>query len=112
METIIFKVKGSDPEPYKVTVTKDGNIVNAFCTCPAGRNGQYCKHRFAIMAANQDAVVSDNGDQVVEVNSWIPGSNIEAALSEYAEAEHEKDKATKRLSLAKKNVAKAMREKI
>ncbi len=112
MEKIIFKVRGSDPEPYKVTFTKDNSIVNAFCTCRAGINGQYCKHRFSIMAGNNDAVVSDNGEKVILVNSWIPGSNVEVVLCELAEAEHEKEKATRRLSAAKKNVAKAMRTKI
>ena len=110
MEEIIFKVKGSAPEPYKVTFTKNKNNINAFCTCPAGENGQYCKHRFAIMAGDSKAVVSSNKEQVMVIKSWLPGLDLEEALMELAEAEHEYDKAKKRLTAAKKNIARAMRQ--
>jgi uncharacterized Zn finger protein len=110
MDKIVFEVKGSAPEPYQVTFTKNENNINAFCTCPAGENGQYCKHRFAIMAGDAKAVVSSNRDQVTVVTSWLPGSDLEQAMMELAEAEHAHDKAKKRLTSAKKNVAKAMRQ--
>jgi len=110
MEKIIFLVKGSTPEPYKVTFTKNDNNLNAFCNCPAGVNGQYCKHRFAILAGDNKAVVSANKDQVIVVKSWLPGSDIEEALIKLAEAEQKYDKAKNRLSAAKKSVAKAMRQ--
>lgn len=108
MEELVFMVKGSSPEPYKVTFTKNKNNINAFCTCLAGENGQYCKHRFAIMAGDGKAVVSSNKDKVVIVKSWLPGSDLEEALMELAEAEHEHEKAKKRLTAAKKNVARAL----
>ncbi|HNO76406.1 MAG TPA: SWIM zinc finger family protein [Nitrosomonas mobilis] len=110
MEEIIFKVKGSARDPYKVTFTKNKNNINAFCTCPAGENGQYCKHRFAIMAGDSKAVVSSNKEQIMVIKSWLPGSDLEEALMELAVAEHEHDKAKKRLSAAKKNIARAMRQ--
>lgn len=110
MEEIIFKVKGSAQEPYKVTFTKNKNNINAFCTCPAGESGQYCKHRFAIIAGDNKAVVSSNKEQVMVIKSWLPGSDLEEALIELAEAEHEHDKAKKRLSAAKINIARAMRQ--
>lgn len=110
MEEVIFRVKGSSPEPYKVTFTKIKNNINAFCTCPAGQNGQYCKHRFAIMAGDNNAVVSPNKEKVMVVKSWLPGSDLEEALMELAEAEHEHDKAKKRLTAAKKSIARAMRQ--
>ncbi len=109
MESIVFKVKGSSLEPYEVTFTKNGNNINAFCTCTAGENGQYCKHRFSIMAGDSEAVVSSNKYQVIVVKSWLLGSDLEKAMLELAEAEHEHDKAKKRLA-AKKNVARVMRQ--
>lgn len=39
----------------------------------------------------------------------LPGSDLEEVLMELTEAEHEYDHAKRRLSIAKKNVAKAMR---
>lgn len=110
MEKLIFEVQGSSTDPYTVTFTKQKNNVNAFCTCPAGENGQYCRHRFAIMAGDSKAVISPNKDQVMVVKSWLPGSDVEEALMVLAEAEHEYDKAKTHLSMAKKNLAKAMRQ--
>ncbi len=109
MEPIKFLVQGSAPEPYQVTFTKTKNNLNAFCTCPAGDNGQYCKHRFSILSGSTTSIVSHNHDEVVLIQSWLPGSDVEKALKEVTEAEHECDLAKKRLSLAKKKVAKAMR---
>jgi uncharacterized Zn finger protein len=48
MEEICFLVQGSAEEPYKVTFRKKGNNLSAYCTCPAGENGQYCKHRIEV----------------------------------------------------------------
>jgi len=109
MEDIQFLVQGSASEPYKVRFEKSGRNVNAFCTCPAGANGQYCKHRFNIMAASRKGIVSANGDLVATVKSWLQGSDIEQALSELAEAEHEHEQAKARLKKAKIGIAAAMR---
>ena len=102
MKEIAFLVQGSDPKPYNVSFSKEGDNLNAFCTCPAGENGQYCKHRFGIPSGSQTSIISNNGDQVAVVQSWLPGSDLEEALIELAEAEHEHDHAKKRLSQAKK----------
>jgi len=109
MDTIKFLVQGSAPEPYHVTFTKTKSNLNAFCTYPAGDNGQCCKHRFGLFSGSTKSIVSENKDDVSIIQSWLPGSDVEAALKEMAEAEHESDLAKKRLSLAKKKVAKAMR---
>jgi uncharacterized Zn finger protein len=109
MDVIKFLVKGSAPEPYHVTFTKTKNNLNAFCTCPAGENGQYCKHRFDILSGSTNAIVSKNQDEVAIIRTWLPGSDVEEALKEMTQAEHESNLASKRLSLAKKKVAKAMR---
>lgn len=96
--------------PYQVTFTKQGNNLNAFCTCPAGMHGQYCKHRFAIMSGDSAGIVSDNGDEVERVRDWIAGSDVEDALCELAEAEHEFDAAKERLAVAKRKLAASMRK--
>lgn len=108
MNVIEFLVKGSAPEPYRVTFTKENDNLNAYCTCPAGENGQYCKHRLGILSGSIILIESKNKEQVTVVQSWLPGSDLEEALMELAAAEHEHDHAKKRLSIAKKNMAKAM----
>jgi len=110
MREIEFLVQGSAPEPYRVTFTKDQNNLNAYCTCPAGENGQYCKHRFAILSGDGKAIVSENKDQVKTVKAWLPGTDLENALIDLAQAEHEYDEAKERLTAAKRRVAVAMRK--
>lgn len=109
MKQVEFLVLGSAAEPYRVTFMLDGNNLSAFCTCPAGENGQYCKHRFGILRGEEKGIVSNNVAKVKEVAAWLPGSDVEAAMMEVAEAEHEHELAKKKLTAAKKKVAKAMR---
>lgn len=108
--TAVFLVQGSAAVPYQVTFTKQGNNLNAFCTCPAGMNGQYCKHRFAIMSGETQGVVSDNGAEVAKVRDWVAGSDVASALRELAEAEQEFDAAKDRLAAAKRKLAASMRK--
>lgn len=111
MQEITFKVQGSAAEPYGVVFVKrsDTNL-SAYCSCPAGKNGQYCKHRFNILDGATKGIVSDNLDDVKVVQSWLQGTDIEAALIKMRELEAEAVKIKKALSAAKKEVAKAMRD--
>lgn len=110
MKEIEFLVQGSSPEPYRVTFIKDKHNLNAYYTCPAGENGQHCKHRFAILAGDGSAIVSKNKDQVATVKVWLPGTELENALVKLAEAEHDYDTAKERLTTAKRKIAQAMRK--
>lgn len=101
-------VKGSSLEPYKVSFTKNKNNINAFCTCPAGKNGQHCKHRFSIVACDSEAVVSLNKEQVAVIKSWLKGSELEKALIRFTEAKHQYDEAKKAFNFCKKNIVRAM----
>ena len=110
MATIEFLIQGSAAEPYRVAFirTTQGSL-SAHCTCPAGENGQYCKHRFRIMAGEKCGIVSSNLDEVETVAAWIPGSDIERALRELHSAEERFDLAKQSLSNAKRALARAMR---
>lgn len=110
MSVIIFQVQGSAKAPYKVTFTKDGNNLSAFCTCPAGDNGQCCKHRIDILGGSIAGIVSGNEADVQIVASWLPGSDVDAALNAVMGAEEKADLAKRKLSNAKKLLAKAFRD--
>ena len=111
MQEITFEVQGSAAEPYVVVfVRRSDTNLSAYCSCPAGKNGQYCKHRFSILDGETKGIVSDNLDDVKVVQSWLPGTDIEAALIKMRELEAEAVKIKKTLSAAKKEVAKAMRD--
>jgi uncharacterized Zn finger protein len=108
MEEIIFFVKGSSADPYEVTFIKDGTSLTAICTCPAGTYGNYCKHRISILAGNAKAISSNNADKAATVVSWLPGTDVEAALFEVREAEKIADPEKRALNAAKRKLARAM----
>lgn len=109
MVSIIFFVQGSAPDPYKVTFSKEGNNLTAFCTCPAGENGQYCKHRFRILSGDSTGISSGNLEEAKMVASWLAGTDVEVALKQVKEAEFLLRKAEQEVSKLKKNLARAMR---
>ena len=110
MAQIVFQVQGSSSTPYLVTFQKDGTNLNASCTCAAGQNGQYCKHRISILVdGSTQGVVSENTDEVAVVHSWLPGTDVEAALSELAEAERQLEAMKKAVTALKKKVANALK---
>ena len=109
MGTIQFLVQGSAVDPYEVTFQKAGNNLSAFCTCAAGQNGQYCKHRFQILEGNAEGIVSGNIEQVSAVVAWLPGTDVAEAMAVLDVAEREFDRTKKVVTNAKKNLASAMR---
>jgi len=111
MEEVVFAVQGSAPDPYEVRFTRrDGGNMTATCSCPAGVVGQYCKHRFNLMAGSTEGVVSQNVEQVPLVRKWLAGTDVEAAMDRLAEAELQMADAKRLVSKAKKELAAAMRD--
>ena len=106
---ISFRVAGSAAEPYEVTFLRTNGKVAAFCTCPAGENGQYCKHRLAIMEGCAAAIVGQNQGDIETVRAWLVGTELETALSEFRQAESVYEAAKTALGTAKKDLAKKMR---
>lgn len=108
MEELVFLVRGSSADPYEVTFIKDGASLTAICTCPAGTYGNFCKHRISILDGNTKMISSDNADQAATVVNWLPGTDVDAALSEMREAEKIADPEKKALNVAKRKLARAM----
>ena len=109
MTTITFLVQGSSPDPYEVEfIRRDHTKLSAYCNCAAGQNGQYCKHRMRILDGESQGVVSDNIDEVKLVASWLSGTDIAIAIQELKHLEGEADKIKKRISAAKKSLARAL----
>jgi hypothetical protein len=108
METIIFKVQGSAPEPYTTTFKRSGNNLTAHCSCPAGEIGQYCKHRLNILNGIIDGIVSSNVPEVQTVMLWLKGTDVEQALKQVCEAEGKLEEAKRQLNGLKKKLARAL----
>jgi uncharacterized Zn finger protein len=110
MEEICFLVQGSAEKPYKVTFRKNGKNLSAYCTCPAGENGQYCKHRINILCGITHGIVSENEAKVEVVNLWLQGTDVQVALADVIAAEKKYEKAKLELSGAKNRLARAFRD--
>jgi hypothetical protein len=107
---LVFYIRGFAAVPYKVTFRKNGENLSAYCTCPAGDNGQYYKHRFNILGGFSDGIISGNGGDVAIVTSWLPGTDVESAIDNVMDAEEQFKSAKVKLSTAKKRLAKAFRD--
>lgn len=105
-----FLVQGSAPDPYLVTVHRVGTNVTATCTCPAGKVGQYCKHRFAILRGDDSGESSANAEEVRNVAGLLAGSDIAHALSHLQRCESDLESAKERVTAAKKALARAMQD--
>jgi hypothetical protein len=81
-QEVVFKVKGSQTEPYTVTFKKRGPTLTARCTCKAGMNRLICKHRTNLLKGNKKGIVSDNQNDLETVLSWLPGTDIEFLLDQ------------------------------
>lgn len=110
MRRIEFTVKGTQGHLYTCSFEREGDNFNAFCTCPDGRAGDYCKHRFALLEGERSIVVSDNAEEVDELPEMISGTDVEAAGVALAEALDAVEKAEAMLSKAKRDLARAMRK--
>ncbi|MBJ9620489.1 SWIM zinc finger family protein [Burkholderia multivorans] len=108
MEKIVFTVQGAAARPYELTFESDGNRIVAFCTCPAGENGTYCKHRLSILTGTDPGIVSGNVDQIESVKSWLPGSHLALHMAELAEAERSLEQAKSVVANAKKKLSATM----
>ena len=107
---VSFDVQGSAPVPYRVTFESSGpGSLAGVCSCPAGENGQACKHRLEILAGRAEGIVSGNEHQVPLVSRWLSGSNIEQALRGLATAEEQLAVAKRAVAQAKRTLGAAMR---
>lgn len=103
-----FSVQGSEPIPYVVRFSKEGENLKASCTCRAGVMGQICKHRLSILNGEKSEIISDNADNVAEVVSWLAGSAVALAMANVASLEAEKKLIEEKIKIAKKLIAKAL----
>jgi uncharacterized Zn finger protein len=101
-DSIDFFVQGSAPDPYRVLFRRTGSNLSAYCTCPAGENGMYCKHRIRILQGLVEGIVSENTTDVQRVVEWLIGTDVDQALQTVNALEKEADSIKSALSEAKR----------
>lgn len=105
MEIIEFHVQGSAEQPYRVTFHRIENRITASCTCPAGQNGQLCKHRILILQGSKEKISSGNVSDVEVVAKWLRGTELEKAIAESGQVEVEVERLKKRAASLKKKLS-------
>ncbi|MCB0376700.1 MAG: SWIM zinc finger family protein [Sinomicrobium sp.] len=108
MQRLEFIVEGSKGDEYKILFEREGNNLDVFCTCAAGENGLYCKHRFALMDGDVGALLSENENDVAALKELMKGTDVESAYNDVMLLQAQYDELNARLKTAKKALAKAM----
>jgi uncharacterized Zn finger protein len=110
MERVEFLVEGSQGDRYTLAFEVNGKKGSAFCTCQAGANGQFCKHRLGIMDGDVSCLLSGNTADVVRLKTILGGTDLEASYGRFVEAEAVLAVAKKQFDVAKRALAKVMRQ--
>jgi uncharacterized Zn finger protein len=109
-QQVVFTVRGSQGDLYTVTFARAGNNLTGTCTCAAGAIGQYCKHRFALMAGEVTDLASDNTADVQALRGMIAGTDVAAAMTALQRAEAAARAAQNELSQRKRALARTLRD--
>lgn len=88
---LVFYVKGSGKNPYRVAFWKEENSrnIHSGCGCPAGRRMQYCKHRFQLIEGdltNLDNSTEDAKEKLEVLYNWIEDSDIGDFFEDFIKA--------------------------
>jgi SWIM zinc finger len=86
-QALEFFVQGSQVEPYRVTFRKDGVKVAIFCTCRAGKQGDCCKHKLALIAGNDESIIGGNRHELNLTSVLLADGHIHAAIQTLNDAD-------------------------
>lgn len=82
-----FLVEGSQGNSYALAFEVSGTHANAYCSCQAGANGQFCKHQVGVMDGEMSHLLSGNRADIVRLKDILSGTDLEAAYYRFLEAE-------------------------
>lgn len=107
---VLFLVQGSEPDPYKVTFSKNGDNLRGLCNCKAAKNGMACKHRLDVLQNNKKAIIALqlDLDDVKLVQTWLIGSDVERCMIELQDAEETAKEYQEAVKEAKRNLNHAL----
>lgn len=100
-----FLIEGSQGDEYSVTFEFAGSSARASCTCQAGTNGQFCKHRSALLNGDVARLRSINTADVSQLGLLMQNTDLGAAYAQVLSATKAHDDAKKALDAAKKRLA-------
>lgn len=109
-DEVVFRVQGSEPEPYTVSFWRVGDNFTARCTCRAGTLGQVCKHRLNLLKQEPDGLISENAADLSRLPEMFMGTDVEAAFQKWADAEGALEVAKAEFDRRKKALARTMQD--
>jgi hypothetical protein len=80
MERLTSFVEGSKGKQHRVTFTKNGAEMRAYCRCAGGVKGGICDHRIALLNGDGSKLVSGYETSLETVRAWLPGTELEVVL--------------------------------
>ena len=85
-----LRVRGGYGDIYEVVATGGGLGPTIVCSCSAGRQGRYCRHRIALLTGRHDRLHSGH-EQWPALKAMLRESDLAVVLADYvaAEAAHE-----------------------
>jgi hypothetical protein len=109
MDDLVFAVRSSsNPLVYQLRATRTATGVRFSCSCPAGDNGQHCKHRLALLVGDVTAIAEGTHDDVLALAELVRNSQIVTAMREVEDAEKAVAAAQRNLKKAKQALGRAM----
>jgi NAD-dependent DNA ligase len=73
-ESLHFDVEGSTGNIYDIEAWKEANHFRMTCTCDAGKNSHFCRHRDALLNGVVDHLISHNTSDVAKLVGMIAGT--------------------------------------
>jgi DNA polymerase-3 subunit epsilon len=76
-EVLCFSVRGSSGHVYEITGRKVAEKLRVSCTCQAGQNRIWCKHRTALLDGDISSLLSGAVADVEKLAEWALGAEVE-----------------------------------
>jgi DNA polymerase-3 subunit epsilon len=76
-EVLCFSVRGSTGNVYEITGRKVAENLRVSCTCQAGQNSIWCKHRTALLDGDVSDLLSGTVANVEKRAEWAIGAEVE-----------------------------------
>ncbi len=110
--TILIK-SFSRSEPRSVQVTQDESGLSFLCDCPAGIRGRICKHKRALVSADDSMLYDeDQRDNFQKIMDWVNASGYPDLMKELKEAENELDSAKGKARDIKEKITRVMKDRL
>jgi len=106
MKIADFKVLGSEGDIYEIGFTQSPQGLKVTCSCKAGQNGMFCRHRLQLLAGDfSELHEKSKVEELKEVLNWEELNPIKRNIDELNEVQKKIDELDRIKSKLKKIIA-------